>query len=1033
MQKRPKGMRPKAMKPKNPESGGGKSGGMTPVRSLSRLLEGLTYTVLSAADPSQVLVSSMTGDSRKAGESSLFVALTGTKTDGHHYCVQAAAQGCAAILIEEGKIDPALLAGSAACIIAVKDSRRAYAGLAANFFEHPARNMRFIGITGTNGKTTITYLLEHILEQAGLAVGVIGTVNYRYSTANGKVEAAAPFTTPEPLLLQGLLRTMADAGVQYVLMEASSHALLQHRLGDIRFDVAAFTNLSRDHLDYHADMEAYYLAKTRLFTDYLKDEGKAVITCCETEAQWPERLAELCASRKIETVLVGQEMRAEIRLVRADSRRDGTSLVLETCAGVVCMESPLVGAFNSENILTTMGICQAMGLNLSQAGLSLASALGAPGRLQPVPAGQDDISRPGVFVDYAHTPDALQKVLATLAALPHRNLICVFGCGGDRDKGKRPVMGAIAAAMGDVIIVTNDNPRSEPSGQIIEEILQGVQETGLKQRDTGWLRQRKEEERGYLVLPVREDAIAASIKTAAADDIILIAGKGHEKYQIGPDGRRFFDDCLEARQALIAWNRASMAQALSGTFAGPAESISFNTVSTDSRAIAEGDIFVALKGENFDAHDFILQTIAAGAGCLVISRPDAFEKFAEIPRFLVDDTQTALGALAAFRRRLLRQISSPIIIGITGSCGKTTVKEMTASILQKQWPDEAESPAGRVIKTKGNFNNLIGLPLSLLPLGVKHRAVILEMGMNHPGEIARLTHIADPDICCIVGIHAAHLEGLQSIEGVAAAKEELFAGMREDGILAINLDDPYVRDMAGRYNRKKITYSAAQDGQRLEPDLRATQIMASPSGTVSFMLHGRSEQIPVTLHAPGVHNVGNSLAAAAIALAAGCSMQTIVSGLEDFRPEDKRMVLLESDAGYSLINDTYNANPGSMAAGLATLNQLASRASLAILGDMLELGEASRSLHKGIGRIAAEQGVTFLALFGQFADATRDGAVMAGMAPERIKIFDEKDAIAAWVKSLGQKGDLQKGDWILIKASRGLRFETIVQQLAVSS
>ena len=275
MQKRPKGMRPKAMKPKNPESGGGKSGGMTPVRSLSRLLEGLTYTVLSAADPSQVLVSSMTGDSRKAGESSLFVALTGTKTDGHHYCVQAAAQGCAAILIEEGKIDPALLAGSAACIIAVKDSRRAYAGLAANFFEHPARNMRFIGITGTNGKTTITYLLEHILEQAGLAVGVIGTVNYRYSTANGKVEAAAPFTTPEPLLLQGLLRTMADAGVQYVLMEASSHALLQHRLGDIRFDVAAFTNLSRDHLDYHADMEAYYLAKTRLFTDYLKDEGKA--------------------------------------------------------------------------------------------------------------------------------------------------------------------------------------------------------------------------------------------------------------------------------------------------------------------------------------------------------------------------------------------------------------------------------------------------------------------------------------------------------------------------------------------------------------------------------------------------------------------------------------------------------------------------------------------------------------------------------------------------------------------------------------
>jgi murE/murF fusion protein len=307
------------------------------------------------------------------------------------------------------------------------------------------------------------------------------------------------------------------------------------------------------------------------------------------------------------------------------------------------------------------------------------------------------------------------------------------------------------------------------------------------------------------------------------------------------------------------------------------------------------------------------------------------------------------------------------------------------------------------------------------------------MGMNHPGEIADLARIADPDISCIVSIHAAHLEGLHSLAGVAAAKEELFAGTGDKGILVINLDDEHIRSMAGRYRQKKITYSATEAGRALGPDLRASDIVLSPSGAVSYILHSGEEQIPVTLSIPGGHNVGNSLAAAAMALAAGCTIETIAAGLGDFRPGDKRMVIMESRFGCSLINDTYNANPGSMAAGLATLRHLASGTSMAILGDMLELGEASRASHKEVGHHAAEQGVCFLALFGQFAADTRDGAVIAGMDPARIRIFAEKERIAAWVGELAERGELKKGDYILIKASRGMRFETIVQQLTVSS
>jgi MurE/MurF fusion protein len=1022
------------MRPGNNITGDPDSDRFTEVKTLAGLLDGLSYTTLSALQPEQVTIASVTADSRQAQASSLFVALAGTKTDGHRFLSSALGQGCTAIVIEEGKIDMAELADASLCIVAVNDSRQAYAAIAANFYDHPAREMTFIGITGTNGKTTITYLLEHIFEQFGLPVGVIGTVNYRYSSPSGKTEVAAPFTTPEPLILQALLRTMAKAGVRYVLMEASSHALFQHRLGDIQCDVAAFTNLSHDHLDYHADMEEYFAAKTRLFTDYLKKDGRGVITCSEAAEgeNWQRRLTELCTARGIASVRTGVDEDAEVRLVHADSRRDGTTLQLATAAGDCRIDSPLVGRFNVENILTTIGICLAMGLDLQRAGHSLASAPGAPGRLQRVTAG-DDPSRPMVFVDYAHTPDALHKVLMTLAALPHRNLFCVFGCGGDRDTGKRPVMGGIAASMSEVVVVTDDNPRSESSDRIIEDILPGLKASGLQERNSAWLRQRDSTQQGYLLLPGREEAIAAAVNAAVAEDIVLIAGKGHEKYQIGPEGRRFFDDCLEAQEALIAWNCASIGRAVGGISAGTLAGPSFRAVSTDSRSVGHGDIFVALKGDTFDGHDFLPQVLAAGAGCLVISKVADFEKYTEIPRFLVKDTQGALGDLAGFRRRLLRSISKPLIIGITGSCGKTTVKEMTAAILQRQWPDGPEAPAGRVIKTQGNFNNLIGLPLSLLPLGVKHTAAILEMGMNHPGEIAQLTRIADPEISCIVSIHAAHLEGLHSIAGVAAAKEELFAGTGEKGILAINLDDEHIRAMAGRYRQKKITYSATDEGRALHPDLWASDINLSRSGTVSYILHVGEDQTPVTLHIPGAHNVGNSLAAAAIASAVGCRIETIAAGLEDFRPGDKRMVMMESAAGFSLINDTYNANPGSMAAGLVTLHQLASGTSMAILGDMLELGSASRMSHSSIGRIAVEQGVTFLALFGQFAGDTKDGAVAAGMDPKRVRVFDEKDMIAAWVQELKGKGELKKGDWILIKASRGMRFETIVQQLTVSS
>jgi len=1010
--------------------------------SLQALLGSVAYSVLGAKIPAGIAVSGVTADSRKVQTGFLFVALAGSRTDGHAYLEQVMASGCAALVVEEGRVTAEQLAGCdrcGQCMIVVADSHLAYVQIAANLYGQPAQGLTLIGVTGTNGKTTVSYLLESVLRQLGLPVGVIGTVNYRYRDAEGQdITIPAPFTTPEPLLLQALLRQMADAGVTHVVMEVSSHALVQRRLGDLQFDVVAFTNLSRDHLDYHQDMDDYFAAKALLFRDHLKKGGKAVITrtvCYDPEEEKrTRRLVELCEAQSAQVLQCGRSGDCDIYPLTVQSGLSSTVITLHVPADEVQVITSLVGDFNVANLQTVMGMGLALGVKATALSSMLGHASGAPGRLQRVlPAEQEAHFRPAVFVDYAHTPDALEKVIETLALLAHQRLICVFGCGGDRDKGKRAIMGEIAGYRCDVVIVTDDNPRSESPQEIVAQIVSGVRLSGLAERPSSWIRASAENEKGFLVIRSRASAIAAAIAAATAEDIVLIAGKGHELYQLMQDGKRFFDDSLEAKKALTAWKLESLKLATKGVLtSGPlVAAVEFGAVVTDSRKVAVGDIFVALAGERFDGHDFLEQVVAAGAGCLVVGKDTPQEMLPAIPCLLVDDTLRALGDLAAYRRQVMKTVSHPLVVGITGSCGKTTVKEMIAAIFEQHWPSHQDAPPDQVLKTRGNFNNLIGLPLSLLPLGPGQKAAILEMGMNRLGEIARLAQIADPDIACIVNIHAVHLEGLHSLEGVARAKEELFAGSGAGTMLVVNLDDPLVRACAERYPQKKISYAAGEEGMRYAPMVFASDVQKAGNVAQSFVLHVAGETMSVTLHVPGVHNVSNAVAAAAIACAAGIGISEIARGLGNFQPADKRMQIVTGKGGLSILNDTYNANPASMRAGLATLAQQDGGRRVAILGDMLELGPTSASAHREVGCYAADQGVDYLGLVGNFADDTATGARMAGMDSQRIRVFQEKKDVAAWIEGLLAAGQLQAGDWLLVKGSRGMRLEAVVEQLMV--
>lgn len=459
------------------------------------------------------------------------------------------------------------------------------------------------------------------------------------------------------------------------------------------------------------------------------------------------------------------------------------------------------------------------------------------------------------------------------------------------------------------------------------------------------------------------------------------------------------------------WTLSQVLLATGGRFVSGQTEAAFRNVSTDSRTVEAGDLFIALTGENFDGHVFIEDAIRKGAAGVVVSH----EPEGKLPTtvVLVPDTLKALGDIAAYRRSLMPDLR---VIGITGSSGKTSVKEMTAAIF---------SPVFNILKTRGNFNNLVGLPISLLPVDRYHDFAVLEMGMNRPGEIARLTEIADPDIVCITNIQAAHLAGLSDIKGVAKAKGELFLGVKAWGKLVVNVDDKRVKAIADQCGQEKITF-----GRSPMAFVRATHIRSIGEEGMAFTLHVGGAKERIQIKSLGVHNVMNSLAAAALAVAAGVGIGQIASGLVEFNPYERRLQIAALHNGVKIINDTYNANPSSVIAALETLQQLHRNCKkVAVLGDMLELGSYSNKAHQLVGESVARLEIDYLLAVGSFAGKTKEGAVKSGMGPNQALVFKDKAEVAKWLHTQMGTGVLTSGDLILVKGSRGMRMETIIADL----
>ena len=487
--------------------------------AMSELLAALPEKRVIGQPPRSV--SSIAGDSRRVEPGACFVAVPGFKQDGRRFIPDAIRRG-AAIVVTEG--EP--VADLPVAQVLVPSVRASLAQLAGAFYGHPSRQLLLVGITGTNGKTTTSYLVQALLRASGLAAGVIGTIGY----VLGDETLPANQTTPEALDLQSMLAQMRDRGVRGVAMEVSSHALALARADGIAFDVAVFTNLSQDHLDFHGTLESYRLAKRRLF-ELLAQSPKPTRTAV-VNADDPAG-ASMVQGLDLEVLTFGLGAGAQVWAVAHESSLDGIRMTVETPRGGMRLTSPLIGEHNVMNLLGAVGTGLGLGLEPPAIAQALAAVGTVPGRFEQVRAGQPFL----VVVDYAHTPDALERVLTTARKLTRRRLAVVFGCGGDRDRTKRPIMGEIAARLCDQVWVTSDNPRSERPEAIIDEIVVGVRRAGAAPGR-------------FATEPDRARAIRAVLGWAEAGDTVVIAGKGHETYQIVGADVLPFDDREVARRIL---------------------------------------------------------------------------------------------------------------------------------------------------------------------------------------------------------------------------------------------------------------------------------------------------------------------------------------------------------------------------------------------------------------------------------------------------------------------------------------------------
>jgi UDP-N-acetylmuramyl-tripeptide synthetase len=856
--------------------------------SLKELLTGIKgYTLASGS--ANTVITDIAESAAAAKKGSLFFCMKGIERDGHDFITEALRNGVTAIVVEK---DVSVKQGVA--VIKVKDARQAMYSMVDRFYKDDKKKVKIIAITGTKGKTTVSYLIDALLKaQTGKDNAVVGTIGYRI----GKKTYAAGNTTPSNIKVHKLISEAAKAGIKYLIIEASSQALDQGRMMNIAVDAAVLTNITRDHFDYHKNFSNYLKAKMIILGN-LKAGGRFAINLDTKGA------AEMLKAAKKKTkniITCAMDVKADVRPVKYSLDIKGTDFTLDIRGIKQEFATVLAGRHNIYNIMNAVAAVAGIVSEKNMA-KAIADFKTVEGRMDKAYSGEFD-----VIVDYAHTPDSMEKILEALNALKKTGrIITVFGAGGNKDRGKRPIMGAIAERLSDKVVVTSDNPRYEEPGKIIADIM-----AGIKDRKT------------VIVEPDRKSAIEAAIKEAAKNDIVLIAGKGHERYQEIKGKKHPFEDkkvSLEMIKKHKSEKKQSLASLLKGmdhkVLSGSTD-MTINGLEDRSARVKKGFLFIAVKGFSHDGHDFVTEAVKHGAAAVLVERNMKIKGAAVIK---VRDTKKALFAIAD---RYYTGVKGKIkIIGITGTNGKTTTAYMVDSILRAEY-GRPNALVGTIEYRIGNekYPSLNTTPSNLVlhkligdAVKKKLKYFIMEVS-SHALDQDRIKNI-ELDTAVVTNVTRDHFDYHVNFRNYLAAKLKIVGETRPGGNLVVNIDDPnaglFIK--AGKSRGLNIITCSMEK----KADIMTASYKADMTGvTADIRIKGAQEKMRINM--PGSHNVYNMMSAAGACLNEA-RIKSIKKGLENLKAVNGRTDIAYN--GKFTIMIDYAHTPDALEKVLEAVNQV---------------------------------------------------------------------------------------------------------------
>ena len=928
----------------------------------------------------KIFFSGISFNSKDIKKDNIFFAIKGNNFDGNKFISIAIKKGSKIIISEKRITNPQ----KDILFIHTKNIRKLLAEIAFKIYKNKPNNL--IAVTGTNGKSSVSDFYFQLLKLNKIKVASIGTLGVKSKNIRRNLQN----TTIDPIRMGQILSKLKSQKINNVIMEASSHGLTQHRLDGLKFSSGIFTNLSQDHLDYHKNFKEYFKAKLYLFENLIGKKGNVI-----TDETLPEfkRIKKIAISRKLKLQVLNNS-KNQFQILSHSYRGEKQILKIRYYNLTREINLNLIGKIQLKNIL--MAIIAAKNSNIS-----LIKILNVLSQLKPIDGRLEKIgkikNRSKVILDYAHTPDALRICLSNLKEqFPNKKIILLFGCGGNRDQNKRFKMGKIACDYSNEIYLTDDNPRFEDPRKIRDDIKKGIQDTSIKE------------------IPDRKKAISEAIKNLNTGDILLVAGKGHEKTQDFGKKKIYFSDkkiildCIKLKNTNLSKNfKINIIKELS-KIKNKIPLVKADKVRINSKEVNKNDIFFAIKGKKNDGNKYIGEAFKNKASLVVVNKVQ--NKFNSKRQIKVRNTLKFMTEIS----KIFRQNIDTNIIAITGSCGKTTLKELLGNVLGK---------ISSVSISPKSYNNKFGVPLSLLNLKHSDEFGVLEVGMDKKGEIDNLTNIIKPNVGLITNINYAHAKNFKNIKQIALAKAEIIKNILPNGFVVLNADDSFFKlhkKIAENNNINVISFGIKTKKANvklfnIKKVKKAFKIKVKLNDKFKYFIISNNFQ----------SNIYNILSALSVISIYKDVLKLNEKIFLDFRSPAGRgdhSTIKIGNKKINLIDESYNSNPLSLKSALKNYDNIDTKKyrKYLLLGDMMELGSHSKKLHQSIVPLINETNIDKVFVMGKMVREIFDNIVKV----KRGRILENKSGIFELIKK-----DFNNNDYLMIKASNATGFNSIVNNL----